>query len=121
MGKEFRQSYERHYDVRISVRQDRTVRFGFVRAGMNIADVARYVAITDVRTIKDRIYFVFAKEKEPGVKYYALTRAPKCDNKYFVMKNNDLADIYKDDWAGIYDIKLDYECALYYIEKTDRR
>lgn len=113
----------RNYDVRITLNKAGTgrqaIRFGFLNKGAEAFTSDKFIEVSDVEKMADRIYFRASAEKT-SANAHALSssRNSSTNNRYASLTPSRKAEkIYRMKWInGTYELKFDDECGLYYIE-----
>jgi len=114
---------KRDYDVKITINKNGygrdCMRFAFLNKAHAIVEDFNYIRVSSLALKRDRIYFIFSKEKDgksrafkrlhrksEHVRYFTVTPDPGIEEKR-----------YRTEWLNhTYSIKYDGECGCYYIE-----
>ena len=113
----------RNYDVRVTLNKSggnrHVIRFGFLNQGARVFAKSKYIEVSDVEKLPNRIYFrVFDEKVNPNVHVLSNNYKSRSKNLYTSMTPSEKAEkIYRMKWInGTYTLKFDEECSLYYIE-----
>ena len=118
-------SVKRNYDVRVSLNRSgenkSVIRFGFLNQGARVFAKSKYIEVSDVVKLPNRIYFrVFDEKVNPNVHALSNNFNSRSKNLYTSITPSEKAEkIYRMNWiTRTYTLKFDEECSLYYIENS---
>ena len=107
---------KRNYDVKITINKNGygrdCMRFAFLNKAHEIVEDFNYIRVSSLAIKRDRIYFLFSKEKSGKSRAFKRLHRKSEHVRYFtVTPDPGIEEI-----NHTYSIKYDGECGCYYIE-----